>query len=399
MFDFSKNIDKKVLLTFKQKKVLIIGRFDTPTDYLKDFLIKTCFQVILLKIRPDDNNSIPLISTDKYHKTKLISSKLIYKINFMKTNNIYLGKIMLLLSYFFVMLYLMYIYKLKGAFDIVIGIGPFNGWLASLYSLYNKNAKTVYYVEDNIDYLKNGILDSLIKWCDKTAMKRCFKIWFMTRNHLQLYEKCKLIEKSIFVPQPIKKKQKENIVKKDRKMVFMGAVTKLQGVDMVYEIFKKIAFSYKDAQLVIIGDGDYLNELKRFSKRDNIYNKIIFTGFIIDREKILTILSDCYIGLALYNPSIYKNLQYGQSSKISMYLGCGLPTIITGEGENMPSLAFEVKKYKMGYVLPYSKDEIYKYVKLLYEDKKLYDILTANTNRILEEYNIDYIFANALMAF
>jgi glycogen synthase len=60
-------------------------------------------------------------------------------------------------------------------------------------------------------------------------------------------------------------------------ILYVGGLQKLKGIHIIIEAFQGI-LTKENSKLVIIGDGPYLNNLKRISTQLNVRNKVIFIG-------------------------------------------------------------------------------------------------------------------------
>lgn len=90
-------------------------------------------------------------------------------------------------------------------------------------------------------------------------------------------------------------------IKKDGKIIlcYLGAINIQDGVDNILKAIAKLIFNYnkKDFKLLVIGDGDYLFELKKLAKSLMIENYVIFTGLINDTKILNKYLSTADIFL------------------------------------------------------------------------------------------------------
>ena len=74
-----------------------------------------------------------------------------------------------------------------------------------------------------------------------------------------------------------------------KNVLFVGRVEKDKGINLLIDVFNKLAQHHDNIKLYVIGDGSLLKELK--SKK---YPNIIFTGFL-QKDKLLTFYKKCSI--------------------------------------------------------------------------------------------------------
>lgn len=104
-------------------------------------------------------------------------------------------------------------------------------------------------------------------------------------------------------------------------VVYAGVVTKSRRIDELVHAVSKLASTCK---LLIIGKGDFLDELKILaSKNDNLV--YAFTG-AIPYKKLGFLLSKCDIGFIYYPVNTLNNI-YCASNKVYEYASVGLPMI------------------------------------------------------------------------
>lgn len=126
-------------------------------------------------------------------------------------------------------------------------------------------------------------------------------LWKLSKNKISLVlcptnaTKNNLISQKLFSPNsfltlydPVleiskfNKLKKENIPEELRQKKFIlniGRLTNQKNQIFLIKNFKEILKNYPDLNLVILGEGELENKLKRVTKELNIYNKIFFMGY------------------------------------------------------------------------------------------------------------------------
>jgi glycosyltransferase involved in cell wall biosynthesis len=80
-------------------------------------------------------------------------------------------------------------------------------------------------------------------------------------------------------------------VKNEFRIIHVGRLVKWKRVDLLIDAFSRIAASFPQAELVIIGDGPEMDRLRKQAADLNVEKKVIFTGAIYDSETIASHLS------------------------------------------------------------------------------------------------------------
>lgn len=378
-----------------QKKILLIGRFDTPTHHMVSFVTNQCKELVVIKTSMQIHKNLPLIEVTQYNTRQSDWSYVIRDPFTRYATNAPLRPVQYIVNYFYISGFILWYGLRHNRYDIVIGIGPLNGALATLYALMKRAKKTVYYAEDKITSDSKDIFGKLTYASDYFARRFCNAIWVMSEAYMRTVPK-DIKYKYCFVPIPIipyVQDRKKSI--KDKRIVFLGSIALEHGYDMLYVVFKRLLKIFPTLKLVIIGSGSHVDTFIQQYTNDGLYSSIEYKGFITDNAQILKIISESNIGVCLYNPHIYRNLAFGQSSKISNYISCGLPVVVTGSKRNMPSLGPYVKKYHAGFVVSYNKDDIYQSLKLLLINRKIYSTMAKNTSLIQRKFDNHTYYINA----
>lgn len=107
--------------------------------------------------------------------------------------------------------------------------------------------------------------------------------------------------------------QNDMPTKNDFRIIHIGRLVKWKRVDLLIDAFSKVAPSFPQAELVIIGDGPEADNLKKQTAALAIDDKIIFTGAIYDNKTIATYLSSSavYVLAGMGGLSINDAMTFG----------------------------------------------------------------------------------------
>jgi glycosyltransferase involved in cell wall biosynthesis len=144
-------------------------------------------------------------------------------------------------------------------------------------------------------------------------------------------------------------------------------------------------------KLLIIGTGPLEEYFKREVEKKNLNNNIFFLGYIESHEEIEKIISKCRIGIAPYVPDPNSFTWYADPGKPKVYLGCGVPVIIT----KVPEVAFEIEKWGAGIAIDYNKDELADAILKLLTNDKFYYQSRQRAIEFASNYTWDNVFYRA----
>lgn len=122
---------------------------------------------------------------------------------------------------------------------------------------------------------------------------------------------------------------------------YMGRLKRYKSVDHLLLAFKQIEEKFPSAKLMIVGDGDNLDELKALAEKLEIKNKVQFTGFVSEAEKI-KYLNQMWVCV---NPSPKE----GWGVSVIEANACGTPVIAA----DSPGLRDSVVDSETGMFYPY----------------------------------------------
>jgi glycosyltransferase involved in cell wall biosynthesis len=121
-------------------------------------------------------------------------------------------------------------------------------------------------------------------------------------------------------------------------ILYQGALNIGRGLKQVILSMKFI----DDAKLIIAGDGDIKLQLENLVEKENLQNKVEFTGRLPIEELVkLTPQSD--LGLSI-EEDLGLNYRFALPNKLFDYIQAQVPVLVT----NLPEMAEIVKQYKIG---------------------------------------------------
>ncbi len=122
---------------------------------------------------------------------------------------------------------------------------------------------------------------------------------------------------------------------------YLGRIKKYKSVNHLILAFDEVIKTIPEAELILVGDGDYLPEVKRLTAKLNLQNKVTFTGATHFQSKI-DFLNKMWF---MVNPSPKE----GWGLTVIEANSCGLPVIAA----NSPGLRDSVVNNETGLLYPY----------------------------------------------
>ncbi len=285
--------------------------------------------------------------------------------NFVATNIIFA------LTTFWSLLYI------KRRFDLVVSEGLINTMFALILSKLRLCRKVIY---SSGDYFNQS---QMFVRADYYLSKRVYQVWSASEEmvKIRLANSWKfnnrhndLISDKV-MPLGIRNTSlPRNIssVSLLKNIAIMGNVQKRLGYDLILSAIVGNS-QLETFQVIVIGDGEYLEEFKKKVHESKMDNNFLFFGFIEDDRLIDFILSTCFAGLALYDPEKMDHTQYSDPGKIKDYISRDLPIIFTGG----TTISDNLISASCGLVTKYSVAELTSAI-LEMHNKKINEQLTKN---------------------
>ncbi len=124
----------------------------------------------------------------------------------------------------------------------------------------------------------------------------------------------------------------------EKMVLYQGALNIGRGLEQAILSMKFV----KNARLVLAGDGDIRKQLEELVQKENLQNKVTFTGRLsIEELKTLTPTAD--LGLSI-EEDLGLNYRFALPNKLFDYIQAQVPVLVT----NLPEMAAIVQQYKVG---------------------------------------------------
>lgn len=176
--------------------------------------------------------------------------------------------------------------------------------------------------------------------------------------------------------------KKYNISKSKNKILFVGRLHKIKGVDLIINGFYELSKRQNDIHLIIMGpDEGELSYLKNLVLKYNLVDKVTFTGFIGGKNK-LSIIKECDICI---QSSLYEQ---GAGVPFESVL-CGTPILVS----NNSGAGMDVSRINAGILFNHGDSiDLAMKIEFIFEN---YSHIKKQTNIAAKKISEELSFENA----
>lgn len=214
----------------------------------------------------------------------------------------------------------------------------------------------VYYM---IDYTPrrygNPLLNEMYYFVDRLAATHADIVWPLTSAMIQgRFKAGRLSEEKVHwhvVPYGSHPVGIDAIRSHDRKrIVYMGDVVRNKGAELFVPMAIELKRIIPGFRLTIIGGGRDLPALREAVRSAGLEDQVELLGFIKEFKDVVDHLTGAGVAIAPYYPEDPNNFTfYADPGKIKVYLGCGLPIVLT----EVPPIAKEIENHDAGKLARY----------------------------------------------
>jgi len=296
--------------------------------------------------------------------------------------------------------------KVKKSCDLYIGISySFALWGAILKSMGVAKRLIYYCIDYYIPATKfdfNKFFIKIMNFIERFTVRSADYVWDISWRISEFREKIGGIKagsyKNVVVPLGYSIDLRKSIVSAEinsYEIGFIGSISANQGLQLLVEAMPDILNKLPQVKVTIIGQGPFLNELKKLVSLKKLENAFEFLGFIKDETRALNRLSSSALSIALYSENVDNaNIVCADPGKIKLYLFSGLPVVTT----KYSILAPEIEKNNAGALIDYDAKELETVIVSLLNDKDRLSVMRENARKLGEQFISDNIFDRAIIA-
>jgi glycosyltransferase involved in cell wall biosynthesis len=281
--------------------------------------------------------------------------------------------------------------------DLFVGSDNLNALSGIILKKFGRANKVIYYVIDYNPYrFENKVLNFIYHKIDQFCVRYADETWNLSPR--MEWGRRKYFEFSggnqKVVPVGVWTDRINLKVKKvPNALVFMGHVTKKQGIQNVIMAIPEIKKKIPDFKFIVIGGGDYLKHLQELSKELEVSRSVEFKGFIDDHKDIERILPKYSLAIAPYEKYDERGhlsfTYFADPAKLKLYLACGLPILIS----DVPYNASEIEIHKCGRIIG---DGLANDIISLLKTASVLKSFQLHAQEYSKQFNWKTIFSNSL---
>jgi len=326
-------MSKNTSLSFSDRNIIISAHVNLTgfTDHMEELLAENKIHRLLVIAHPLHVKRNKTVSQYKLYKKGFVKkigtvsvANSIVVINFIKA----------------VFLNIKWGISSRENWDLFFGSNNLNAFSGILLRRLGYVRKVVFYSVDFVPVrFKNILLNTIYHWIEKYAVIHADETWVLSPRVIEGRKKLlrlsqKYDKKQFVVPEGIwlKRTKKNNINHVDKNAaIFVGHIEKRMGLQYVIRALPKIQKRVPGFKLYIVGRGPYLEEIKKLIQSIGVERSVIVKGYVKDYGEVEELVASCGIGVATYTIDPSGLTYYADPAKAKLYLGAGIPVIITNE--------------------------------------------------------------------
>ncbi|WP_428564041.1 MAG: glycosyltransferase [Solidesulfovibrio sp. DCME] len=293
---------------------------------------------------------------------------------------------------------LLFFFLLGGRYDDCVACDPLNAVVAIFLKKCGRIDRVIFYTIDWMpERFANKALNAVYHALDRFCVRHCDAAWNISPRIVEVRRSQGLPDaKNVLVPVGV---DLEKIALPDktghipRDLVLLGALSPSKGVDLVIEAWPRLRARFPELRLHVIGktpnnaveDGvvyaPYEPRLRELG------DSVVLHG-VVNHDKVLAMLPDCDISLALYRPTDNNLSRWADPSRVKDYLACGVPVVIT----DVPEIAKDVAAVGAGLVAAYTAEAVEAAVAAMVERPEAWAAMRRAAVASMERYRWSAIF-------
>jgi glycosyltransferase involved in cell wall biosynthesis len=330
----------------QEGKFIIFSHYATTgaCEELRDWLVGLNVREVVYVAFPFGSNPDRFIRTDVYRAGRL----------FKTTRSLFRIRLPEPLGYAKDFLYaITYAMRLARGADLLVAGDNLLSWAGSLARPFARIKAVAYYM---IDYTpvryENRFLNSLYYWVDRLAACRANVVWPLTEEMIQArFAAGRLNPGRVrWTVVPYGCHAVSGASFDVRNVVYLGDIVQSKGADLFIPFANALRRIVPDFRFTIIGGGRDLANLKAAVEQAGLRDQVTFHGFVASIDDVIALVAQCGVAIAPYDSSDANSFTfYSDPGKVKVYLGCGLPVVLT----DVPPIARVIAREGAGRIARY----------------------------------------------
>ena len=379
-----------VCMGVEDKKIVIFSHYATTgaCEELRDWLLGLKVRELVYVAFPFGSNRDRFIRVERFRKgerVKVIQSLFRLKLPepFAYAKDLFYA--------------LLYSVRFARDADVLVAGDNLLAWAGVLTRRLTKVRRVAYYM---IDYTPvryaNRMLNALYYGVDRLAAYHADVVWPLTARIIcGRFEAGRLDERRVrwyAVPYGSHPLAAPAAAACDRKrVVYMGDIVRNKGAELFVPMARELKRLIPDFRFTVIGGGKDLPALFEEVGKAGLSGHFEICGFIDSIEDVVGQLVGAGVAIAPYYPHDSNSFTFfSDPGKIKVYLGCGVPIVVT----DVPPIAKDIEKEGAGKIARYDAAEFASAVASILGGDD-YSQIRENARRLGERYAWHKVFSEA----
>ena len=291
----------------------------------------------------------------------------------------------------------LYAFRFAGGAEVFVAGDNLLALAGVLTRWFTRVRHVVYYM---IDYTPvryaSRMLNALYYGVDRYVASRADAVWPLTPQIIRgRFDSGRLDERRVrwyTVPYGSHPQEAPAVAACDRKrVVYMGDVLRNKGAELFVPMARELKRLVPDFRFTVIGGGKDLPALREEVKTAGLDLHFELCGFVEDIADVVGRLMKAGVAIAPYYPFDANNFTFfSDPGKVKVYLGCGLPVVLT----DVPPIAKDIEKEGAGKMARYDAADFAKAIAAILGNDE-YPRIRENARRLGEQFAWPKIFTAA----
>ncbi len=170
-------------------------------------------------------------------------------------------------------------------------------------------------------------------------------------------------------------------------LIYHGTFTYRYGVDLIVRAVDKVRQELPNIQAILVGDGEYREELLRLTQELGVESHIDLSRQLIPAVELPPIISQAHVGIVPNRSNIFTDGLL--PTKLMEYVALGTPVIAA----QTPTITAYFDETMVQFFKPGDVDDLARCILALYQNRQRLQQFAHNADRFNEKYSWDRVAA------